>query len=198
MKYILPFLMGITLLGCVSTRHQIGEETLISTKGKKGCWVTNPSCADTRETKAFTGISHRYRMEADARDDALKNARKQIIDAMGVSGKRKVYEVISSAGVSSDIIDPAVVADDMTKLVSQAFIKSRAKEFYIENWKEWKENGWNGFCRAYVLVPISNSEIEAQMEESIRKKAEALKEEKDRKNIERALKLMKKMETEDW
>ena len=190
-------LLFIFFLGC-TTPHRIGEQKLISTQGHKGCWVTNPSCADTKDSKAFTGVSHQCKMEADARDDALKNARKQIIDAIGVHGKRKVEEVISNAGVSSDILAPVVVIDDMTKLVSEAFIKSRAKEFYVEQWREWKTDGSYTFYKTYVLVQIFNSDVETQLKESITKKAKALKEERDKKSIERAMELMKKMGTDDW
>lgn len=188
--------MGL-VTGCASI-NMIGEQKLISTQGQKGCWVANPSCTDTKEVKAFTGVSHNYAMETDARDDALKNARKQIIDATGVSGERKVYEIISSAGVSSDIISPAVISDDMTKLVSDAFVKARAKEFYIEQWKEWKADGPSTFYKVYVLVLIPNSEVEAQIKESLKNKAETIKNEQDKRNIDRALELMKKMETGDW
>ena len=189
--------MGL-MLGCATTRHTVGYEELVSTDGERGCWITNPSCADTREEKGFTGISHRYKMEVDARNDALKNARQQIIDAAGVHGQRKIYEVISSVGVSSDIINPAVVSDEMTKLVSEAFVQSKAKKWYVEKWKKWIESGPEYSYKVYVLVLISNEDVEEQMKESILKQAEATKDEQIERNINRALELMKRMESKDW
>lgn len=197
MKRLCLVLSILVLFGC-ATAQKIGERKLTSEKGDKGEWITDLSLEDTREGKAFTGVSHDFSNEADARNDALKNARAQIVDAMGVYGKRKVQEVITHSGVASDIIDPGLAVQDMTELISESYVKARAKKYYIQEYNENTSVGIKTIFKAYVLVFITNAEIDEQVKETIKKKTNEIKDEKDKKNIDSAIELMEKMETDDW
>mgnify|MGYP000424442912 CR=1 FL=1 len=194
-RNIALILLAAAFFGCGTM--QTGQQMLISEEGQKS-WITDPGKFDTENAKAFVGLSSRIKTETGARKDALKDARKQILDSMGVNIKRKIREVITSAGLSSNIIDPGVVMDDMSSFVSEGFVKARAKKYYVQKWKEKTPKGWQWYYKVYVLVLMPNKSFDEGIKQSLKQKAAEIKDEQAKRNIERAVDLMKKMETGDW
>ena len=186
------------LIGCASNPPPpIGVEERVSGVSPPN-WTQNPSKHDTKTAKAFVGVSQNMSTEAEARDGALENARKQIIDAMGVYGERKIYEVISSSGLTSDIIDPTVVRDAASKLVSESKVRTRAKEFHPERWSRVTVSGISYYHKAYVLVLYDNADAQEAAVEALRQEADEVTDEKSREQILRARELLQKMESDDW
>lgn len=186
------------LLGCAGVpKHPVGYEEMVQ-GGERPKWVFHPTEFDTKSAKAFVGTSLDFAMEGQARDDAIKNARKQIIDAMGVYGKRKISEIITNTGLSADIINPAVVTDDATKLVSEATVATRAKDWVVEKWMRAEAVGVKYYYRVFVLVIFNNGDADKAVKDAIRREAEKAAEEQNRQNIERALELMEELKSADW
>lgn len=198
MRFLIVGLLLYVLTSCSSTRYPIGYEEPVDDQ-KPPEWVYHPAKSDTKEAKAFTGTSQHFSTEAEARDDALKNSRKQIIDAMGTYGRHIIKEVISLVGTASTILDPGVVRDDATKLVSESTVKSRAADFFVQQWRRYAEdNRVEYYYKAYVLVKWFNKDTKEAVSESLREQTKMAKTEQDRLNIERALEEMKRLESEDW
>ena len=161
-------------------------------------WVTEPYKEDSQEAKAFCGVSHNLSSEGEAREDALKNARQQIMDAIGTAGKHVVEQVISSSGSDMGILDPAVVADDALRLVSEGDVKTRARSFHIEKWKRNDGGRMVYYYKAYVLVHWSNKDAEDAVKRSIQEAAEKKGDARQQDNIKRALDLLEEMKSEEW
>jgi len=141
--------MLLLSVGCAAHRP-VGFESRI-TEADPPEWTVRPMKFDTKEAKAFCGVSHNVSSEALARDNALENARKQIVDAMGTYGKHVIDQVISAVGTAGSVLDPALIGDDANKLVSEGMVKTRAKEFHIEKWARTKPGGEIDFYyKAYV------------------------------------------------
>ena len=185
------------LIWANGSKPPVGTEELIAGKDKPK-WTDSPSSVDTKEAKAFVGTSNNMASEGVAREDALKNARQQIIDAMGVTGKRQISEVISLVGSTSDIIDPGVVTDMATKMVSESTVKTRAKEFHVERWQRQAEKGVEYYYKVYVLVFWNNKDTEEVVKSAVLEVAKKEKDEQKKTAIQRAVDNMKKMESENW
>ena len=175
----------------------IGHEEKIS-GSERPKWVDTPVKEDTKEAKAFVGLSLNEQMESQARAGALEDARKQIIDAMGVYGKRKIDEVITSVGSISDIINPGIVKDEATKMVSESIVKSRANQFHIERWKRITESGVGYYYKVFVLVLFPNDQAAQITKDAITLAAKQAKDTQDKRNIDRALEAMKELKSNDW
>ena len=202
MRKTLPLLGVLSalllLLGaCASKHHPIGYEELLSGDDQPR-WTLEPAREDSKEAKAFCGTSHNFASEAEARDNALQNARQQIIDAMGTFGQHMIDQVISSTGTASAILDPGMVLDDATRMVSEAEIRTRAREFHVQKWARTTQLGLEYYYRAYVLVNWSNADAEQAMADAIRNQAEARADEVDQRNINRALELMDRLRSDQW
>jgi hypothetical protein len=175
----------------------VGYEEKVS-GGNPPIWTTVPADLDSKEAKAFCGTSHNFSSDGEARDNALENARKQIVDAVGTYGKHVIDEVISSVGTAGSILDPGVVRDDATKLVSESLVKTRAREFHVEKWSRVTERGLEYYYKSYVLVLWNNADAQEAVKEALTKQAEKAKTETDKQNIDRALKMMEQLKSEDW
>jgi len=186
------------MVSCVGGRKMmLGEEEKIMGV-ERAVWINDPGSLDREGSKAFVGTSKNAISEGEARTDALKDARKQIIDAMGVYGKRVVKEVISNVSTASDIINPGVVSDDMSKMLSEAEVTTRAKKFHVEKWQKMTDEGIKYYYLVFVQVYFSNVDAQDAVKKSIVRQAKAATEEKDKRNINRALEQMKQLESEQW
>ena len=198
MKKLLPLLLAVFFLSCAGTRNRpVGYEEKV-TGGNPPIWTTIPADFDTKEAKAFCGTSHNFSSDGEARDNALENARKQIVDAMGTYGKHVIDEVISSVGTAGSILDPGMVRDEATKLVSESMVKTRAREFHVEKWSKVTNAGIDYFYKSYVMVLWNNADAAEVVKQAIIKQAEKSKSEDEKQNIDRALEMMEKLKSEDW
>ena len=197
MKKIIVILLSIVFVSCAGTRKPVGFEEKIS-GGNPPVWTTIPADFDSKEAKAFCGTSHNFSSDGEARDNALENARKQIVDAVGTYGKHVIDEVISSVGTAGSILDPGMVRDEATKLVSESMVKTRAREFHVEKWSKVTNSGLEYFYKAYVLVLWNNADAQEAVKDALVKQAEKAKTETDKQNIDRALKMMEQLKSEDW
>ncbi len=192
---LLVFLMTACSAGL--SGRPIGFEEQIS-GGNAPVWTLTPYREDTREAKAFCGTSHNFGSDAEARDNALQNARKQIIDAMGTYGTHLVEQVISSVGTAGSILDPGLVVDDATKMISDAMVKTRAREFHVEKWARKTHSGVEYFFRTNVLVLWNNADAEEAVQSALRSQAESKADEEAQRNIDRALETMERLRSENW
>ncbi len=198
MKKAVIFILAALFMSCAGTRNRpVGYEEKVS-GGNPPQWTTLPVEFDTKEAKAFCGTSHNFSSDGESRDNALENSRKQIVDAMGTYGKHVIDEVISSVGTAGSILDPGMVRDEATKLVSESMVKTRAREFHVEKWSKVTNSGIDYFYKSYVLVLWNNNDAEAVVKQAVIKQAEKVKSEEEKQNIDRALEMMEKLKSEDW
>jgi hypothetical protein len=179
-----------------SAKVQIGEEWLIS-EANMPEWVTQPYTADLESAKAFCGTSHMLIEEADARADALRNVRTQIIDALGTAGKHAITEVISVQGLASDILTPIIKLNDSSEWLSEAKISSKAREFHIERWQRRTNGGVETYYKVYVLVLFDNRDAQRVVSEALT----GISEQNNgisRDSVDRAIKVMEQLRSEDW
>jgi len=191
-------LLFLLLTACAAGGRLLpGQEKQVS-GGEKPDWALEPVKEDTKDAKAFCGVSHNLTSEGEAREDALRSAREQIVDAIGVYGEHVLEQVSSSLGSSGGILDPAVVMDNAVRLVSEGQVRTRAREFHIEKWQRLGEAGLEYWYRAYVLVLWQNQDAAEAVQQAVQEAAQAKGDATVKANVDRALERMKTMQSQDW
>ena len=167
-----------------------GSEIQIS-GGKKPKWVFDPTSRDTRSLKAFVGVSHDFKMEGDARADALKDARQQIIDFMGVLGKRVIREAIVISGMSSDVINPAIDSKRESEFLSESYVGTRAKNYHVERWQRvLGDNSVENFYKIYVLVLFDENDTRQYLKQALAEAEKSAKTQQEQQLLKRAEELV--------
>jgi hypothetical protein len=195
-------LLCVLLASCGSKQAQMmdGQSRQIS-GGEQPGWVDDPQSAlgkkDT-EHKAYSGMSRQYAMEQQARTDARMDAYKQAIDDMGMYGKRKILQVLSEVGVTTDIVNQGVVQDEMTKMKSEGGVLGEVSKWHIERWEMLKSGQMKTYYVARCLFKMPRAAAKEFMENVLKRHADAAEAEKERANIHRALEKMKDMDAQDW
>jgi hypothetical protein len=196
-RLVTIFMVLGLLLGsaAVQARLKVGQEQQVS-GGRPPAWVHAPVQEDSREAKAFCGVSRNLASEGEAREDALRSAREQIVDAIGVYGEHLLLQV--SHGGGSSVVDPAVVTESSLKLVSEGSVRTRARQFHVEKWKRRTEHGVEYYHRAFVLVHWANEDAAAALRRPLEDAAAAAEDAAARAALDRALERMQQLKATDW
>jgi len=191
-------LAALVLVGCSGGRKLMEGNRRLVEGGERPAWVDNPQKESTKEVKAFAGLSRQFAMESDARTDARMNAYIQAIDAVGLQGRRMFDQVASLVGASSDILNPGVVQDEMTRLKGQGVAMGEVQEWHVEQWEMLE----NGALRRYFVVQclflMPKDAPKQFMENLLKAQAAAAADADVRQNINRALEKMQEMQDWDW
>lgn len=192
-------LLALLLFAACATSSRLlpGQERLVS-KGDVPAWATEPVKEDTKDAKAFCGVSHNMASEGEARADALRSAREQIVDAIGTYGTHVLEQVSSSIGATGGILDPAVVMDNSLKLVSEGQVATRATALHVEKWQKAGDAGIEYYYKAYVLVLWDNQAAAETAQAAVREAAKASKDAKTEANVNRALEKMEALKASGW
>ncbi len=182
--------------GCSGGAVLRGERKCIDGCRKPG-WIGNTDREYDKETKAFIGISKVFSMEQRARSDAEKDAFKKSADNLGVFVKNKLNEVISSSGSSADIINPAVVSDEIAKLKSGGMTAGEFSEYYTERWVENNDGNADYYYKVYALYKVKKETIRKFMTGVINRRKEEEESEKLRRDLDRALAILENMSDTD-
>ena len=71
----------------------------------------------------FVGLSGKSAMEKDARDDAQRDAIKKVVGYIGTDVKDRFERLTTSAGLSTEVIDPTKVMRNFEEQFSQAMTR---------------------------------------------------------------------------
>lgn len=194
------FLLALSFLlvvSCSPGKMMEGEERQIA-GGSTPDWITEPEDASTDEERCFVGQSRNWSMEADARNDAEKDAYMKAAKGLGVYVRTKLNEVVSSVDMGANILTPAVVTDQLNQLESAGITRGRIDEYHIEKWMKMVDNELQYFYKAYVRYMVPRDYAKEVMADILKKQKDELQAEKERKLIDRALQKMEEMTTDDF
>lgn len=156
------FILILIICGCAGQiqLHE-GEEKRVSGEELPG-WVFQPG------QNFETGTSQPCATEADARSAAMLDARKKIIDRIGVMLTKEQQErIYNQAGAFDDnIVSTTVEGDIQTAALSRGLIAVKAQKFHVEKYARKKYDEISYFFLAYVHVPFSKTEHDAFINES--------------------------------
>jgi hypothetical protein len=82
---------------------------------------------------SFVGTSLRFSTEAQARDNAQENGRRQLVDYYGTVMSNKAREYTATYGISSDVFSPQIAAQQLNERIAQNIAQAlEARSFYTE------------------------------------------------------------------
>ncbi|MHC4854140.1 MAG: hypothetical protein ACYTGO_11025 [Planctomycetota bacterium] len=175
-----------------------GEKLVSAGPGDPPKWIYTPGVEDSKQTRHFTGISRKFAAEADARQGALDDARRQIADYLGTDVKRLVREVTSYVGASSEILDPGTVSDSASRLATEATVLGTAgKNFYSQKWRTADAQPQT-YWKVFVSVPLNRGAEYDLAIGDLKAKLQAEKDEKKQRNIQDAIKRLEELKAKGW
>jgi hypothetical protein len=212
MKWFLAFITAasMALIGCATpapapapappakTERELRAEryTPIRTMpAQRPEWVIIPPKYD--DTLSFTGTSNRYATEALARNAAMEDGRRQLVDYYGTDMVNSAITKTASAGTLGNTINPAQVAQGLQARISQNTAQAlEARAFYIEVYLD--DNNQEAFV-AWVWMEIPKSVLKRVIDDytneqatDLRAKAAASSDEEVRRQFELAAEMMEK------
>ena len=194
------FTCSIINFGCNSKTIRHGTEKCI-TNCKDPDWVYKPKTKDTDQLKAFVGQSFRHSTERMAIEYAENNAREKALDNLwGAYGKRKLQQALANAGSSTaDIISDAVVQDIQSEWKTKGIVKGDVEEYHVQKWEKFEEaGGVSYFYTAKVLFTVDRGLVKQFLTDALQNQKSITANEIDKKNIDRALGLVKDMKSTDF
>ncbi len=194
---LMTLVLAVALISCASSKMMVGEEKQVS-GGNAPSWTWEPADEDTRDARAFCGVSQNLASEGEARKDALTNARSQIVDAIGSYGSNVVEQLVRTSGLSSEIINPDIIAENALTIVSEGKVQTRASQFHVEKWMRKGERGIEYWYKAYVLVLWNNEDATEAIEEVLTQAVGEANSEGDNARIKSAREMLESMKANEW
>jgi len=84
-------------------------------------------------TLSFVGLSPRYVLAAQARDEAQQNGRRQLVDYYGTLMVNQGREYTATYGISNEVFSPQVAAQQLNERIAQNVSQAlEARSFYTQ------------------------------------------------------------------
>jgi hypothetical protein len=139
-------LFALMLVGCSSQ----APAPAAPAQPQRPAWTMNVPEVEGSDLY-FVGISAVYASEQDARDNAMVNATKRVIEYIGTEAKSKFERARVSHGLASDAIDPVGATRDFQRQVSEnATSQVKPSKFYLEKEQTPTGSGYKYFVLAKV------------------------------------------------
>ncbi|MCK4908469.1 MAG: DUF4384 domain-containing protein [Planctomycetes bacterium] len=191
----------LILIGCcLATTIGCGSSRLASTDGKL-IWASEKERPDwlhlEPEAKGdrflFVGLSEKFATEKEARDNAQRAATSNVVRYTSTQVTNNFQRILTSSGLSTDIIDPTVAVRDFEKQFSSAVARRvKAQEWYLQKWLRKKDGQMQNYWMAYVLVTVPQQDVNRVIKEQLdRQQAVINASKKATKSITVAAKLMR-------
>jgi len=136
---------------------QPGEKLLWQSHEKRPEWLVREPEIEGKDL-LFTGVSGNFALESDARHDALRDAVKYITRYIGTFARDEFQKIMTSYGVSSEIVNPTDVTRAFEEQLSVALVhQARVKEYYVE---KWQAKSGEIYWKVYALTKVPTTPIE--------------------------------------
>ncbi len=192
------FIAFTAFWGCAGNKEMAEGEAIQVEGGSMPSWAQTPEKASTDEEKAFIGVSRQHSMEQDARSDARRDAYRQAVEALGVYVKSKIDEVVSSVDMGNNILAPAVVRDEMSRIQASGISVGEPQEYYVQKWKKKSDGKFDYYYIAYCRYMVPKEYPKQLMENILNQEKAKLQDQKEQEMIDRALQKMDQMNTDDF
>jgi hypothetical protein len=163
---------------------ETAEKLIWTSHEKRPAWTVSEP--DINEGNVFfVGLSGKYALEKDGRDDAHRDATNKVVKYIGSFVQSKYERIMADYGLSSTVVDPSRATRQFEQQLASAFAtRVKAKEWYLEKWDnpKFKET----YYLAYVLAQVPESAIDKTYQENLDNQVDDLKKKRDAANDEKA------------
>lgn len=113
----------------------------------------------------YVGVSHRFASEADAREDALADAKRQIIETLGgIIESEFIDQIIEQSG---EVTSSDAFTSSRIKVVSRNVLAVKPEKVFVEEWKIREGFRSRTEYQVFVAVPFSEERHRQFMSELI-------------------------------
>ncbi len=166
-------LISLMLVGCAAQAPQTPVQP------QRPSWTMNEPEVEGSDLY-FVGISAVWASEQDARDNALVNANRRVIEYIGTEAKAKFERARVSHGLSSDAIDPTAATRDFQRQVAENVTSQvKSTKWYMEREETATGKGYKYFVLARVPKAALNNAFKNAMEMEKAKAEKKAKEARD-------------------
>ncbi|MBN2280195.1 MAG: hypothetical protein JXQ65_06425 [Candidatus Marinimicrobia bacterium] len=130
--------------------------SLLMAKEKAPSWISKPPAG------TFIGVSQVLKSEQDARTDAIKDAKKQIIATLGGMIETEFVDQIIEENAST-----ASFTDSKVKIVAKNIIAVKPSDIYVEEIEEKSGFKKTTLYKAYAAIPFSREKHDQFMLELV-------------------------------
>ncbi|MDR1971354.1 MAG: hypothetical protein LBQ46_05480 [Treponema sp.] len=106
---------------------------------------------------SFVGASLRFATDAQARNNAQEDGRRQLVDYYGTLMANKAREYTATAGISGEVFSPQIAAQQLNERIAQNVAQALgAAQFYTE---VYLDSANREAYQVYVLMEIARSRV---------------------------------------
>jgi hypothetical protein len=106
---------------------------------------------------SFIGASLRFATDAQARNNAQEDGRRQLVDYYGTLMANKAREYSATAGISNEVFAPQIAAQQLNERIAQNVAQALAPvQFYTE---VYLDTANQEAYQVYVLMEIAKSRV---------------------------------------
>ena len=184
--------MAVMAMGCkgsttakpIDVAPQVGEKLIWSSHPQRPGWTVNEPGVKEGNLY-FIGLSGKYATEKEGRDDAHRGAINNVVKYIGTFAQDKFQQIVTSYGLTSEIVDPTKATSDFQEQLSAAFATQvRTKEWYIEKWQDLKTK--ETYHLVFVLAEVPQKSIEKAYDDVLNNNIDDFKKKRDAANEEKA------------
>ncbi len=186
MKLIRTILLFISccwvscLISCVGSPTEVQPPTPLPIKEKiiwrsheaRPEWtIQEPEVKD--DDFLFVGLSGKFVMEKEARDDAHRHAVSIVVRYISTDVRDKFERLIASTGLSTEVIDPTETIRGFEQQLSEAVTRRvKASIWYIEKWEKRQGPQTETYHLVYLLAKVPQAEVDRVIAEQRQHQAE--------------------------
>ncbi len=154
--------LALLLLSACSTSIPLGSDVVREREGDCGL--------KTRSGPGiFIGVSHPQASLADARDEALRNARSAIINSIESRLSYSLVDSLVTQGNSAEVLSADVYTNSRLQCLASNVIAVRANAFYTEHHELHEAEGLRYYYMAWCEVEFSRDQHTALLEAQVRR-----------------------------
>ena len=150
-------------------------------------WVDEPRSADSRTHMAFVGVSAKYAAEAPARSDARLRAYEEATERLGTAVLREVTRVTAQEGLADEVINPAEVREEVTRLISSGHLVAQVDEYFVDRYRLHQGQATQYFYVVHALLKVPRMLVDQAAVNTV---ARFYNGEHDAESLERARRLI--------
>ncbi len=154
---ILSLVLLLLITGCALS---VGEERIVDREGDR-------ELREGLRPPIYVGVSQPMPTEADALENAMQDARRQIVESLGIEICIETLET-GTDSVQSGIVNRTLTTEDKSRIYARNIIKVSPERRYVEKWERMTSQGVTRYYKAWVAAPFREEEFRALWKETIR------------------------------
>jgi hypothetical protein len=142
-----------------------------TSQAQRPAWIDE--VPNSSSSLSFIGVSGKFAVETQARENAREDGRKQLVDYFGTLMVNKGREYQATYGLSNEVFSPQITAQRLNERISQGVAQALADRRYY--WEYFMDENNREFYIDYVEMQIEKSRVAKIIDDYGKQEAAELK-----------------------